>query len=174
MKKWIIAFFLLSSLGLYAQRPGGGRPPGQGDGNRPPRERRQTRPDATIGIMRLPDIPGLTDEQREKLTKTLSDEQKDIEKINQKREDYRIQIENPSLSEKAKANGQKLMEKQDKKAEKTRVKYDKKYRKILTEEQYDFFITNWKEIEFRRPSRGNGRPAGVDSGQRPPQGQGQR
>lgn len=139
-------------MSLSAQPPQRGSY-GRGGGNRPPMERRLKPSELRVGILTLPEIPGLDDKQREKLTKTLSKEQKDINKINEERENIRIQIENPSLKANAKANGEKLLVKLDEKVEKTRIKYDKKYRSILTEEQYQILTQHWKEIEFRKPPR---------------------
>lgn len=168
MKNVLIILSFMSCVSLSAQPPRGGFPGGrEGGGRRPPMEKREGGERQEFGIMNLPEIPGLTDKQRDKLTKTLSKEQKEINKINIKKDNIRVQTENPSLNANEVANGERFMAKLDEKAANTKAKYDKKYQSILTEEQYQVFTKHRDAIEFRRPPRRNEFPGPNSKGHQP-------
>ncbi|GHV41111.1 hypothetical protein FACS1894179_08700 [Bacteroidia bacterium] len=59
-------------------------------------------------LMSIPDIPGLTLDQREKLSKTISDGRKDTSKLMEEKLELKMKSDNPGLAEKKR---QKLMEK---------------------------------------------------------------
>ncbi|MFV0417738.1 MAG: hypothetical protein ACK5KT_03250 [Dysgonomonas sp.] len=165
MKKILLAAFILICTSMAAQPPmggRGGRPPGGERGERP----HMQRPDGQeqeFMIMGLPEIPGLSLEQQEKLSKEITNERKDISKLMQKKNEIKIDSENLGISEK---DRQKLAEKTakvDEDIKKKEAKYDKKYRSILSEEQYKIFAEKKKEIQFtkqqpfgNRPERGEG------------------
>lgn len=157
---------------------GGGRPPGGKGGGRPPMMQGMGQDTNEPMIMGLPEIPNLTLEQREKLSKAVTDERKDISKLLKEKQDLKRESDNPGIAGK---DRQKLLEKMDKtdeKIKKKEEKYDKKYRSILSDEQYNIFYVNKKDIQFRgqrsdgkRPERGDrqappARPDGDDM-QRP-------
>jgi hypothetical protein len=69
-------------------------------------------------IMGIPDIPNLTLEQREKLSKTISDERKDIFKLMQEKQELKMRSENPGIANKERL---KLTEKISKTDEKIKL-----------------------------------------------------
>lgn len=160
MKKILFAIFTIISINSLAQSPmgggmGGNRPPmggGRGEG-RPPMQQRSGNQDDFM-IMGMPDIPALTLEQREKLSKTISDERKDISKLMKEKNDYKRESDNPGIAGKERRKLLEKVDKTDEKIKKKEEKYDKQYRKILSEEQYNIFSEKKKDIEFR----GYGRP----------------
>lgn len=163
MKKVILSITLaLACITLAAQPPmggRGGRPQGGPGGGRPPMHQDGNREQSPM-ITGLSEIPDLTLKQREKLSKEMTNERKDISKLTQKKEELRIDSENPGLSEK---DRQKLIEKiakVDEDIQKKEVKYDKKYRSILSAEQYQAFSEKKKDIQFmkhRQPGKSDGR-----------------
>ena len=178
MKKILLAVtFILSTITISAQPPMGGgmggsrgdRPPGGGrGGNRPPMHNQGQTGDEFM-IMGIPDIPDLTLEQREKLSKEITNERKDISKLMQKKRELTIDAENPGLAEKER---QKLIEKMakiDEDVKKKEGKYDKKYRSILSENQYKTFNEKKKDIQFKGKENRGSRPQGRDRQQPPAQ-----
>ncbi|EGK03264.1 hypothetical protein [Dysgonomonas gadei] len=163
MKKSILAItFILICSGLAAQPPmgggGGGRPQGGPGGGRPPMMNKQGQNQDSFMIMGIPEIPDLTLEQREKLGKEITNERKDISKLMQEKQELKIDSENPGMAEKDRQKLFGKMAKIDEKIKKKEEKYDKKYRSILSDEQYNIFSANKKNIEFRGqgiPNRGN-------------------
>ncbi|WP_029901799.1 hypothetical protein [Prevotella sp. 10(H)] len=166
MKKGLLAaIFIFWCTTLAAQPPigggNGGRRPGGHGGGRPPMQRAgQGQGQSANGfmIMGLSDIPELTLEQREKLSKEITNERKDASKLIQQKRELQIDGENPGMAEKER---QKLFEKVakiDEKIKKNEEKYDKKYRSILSDEQYNIFAVNKKNIEFRGQGRQGARP----------------
>ena len=151
MKKSILAVtFILICSGLAAQPPMGG--------GRPPMMNKQGQNQDSFMIMGMPEIPDLTLEQREKLGKEITSERKDISKLMQEKQELKIDSENPGMAEKDRQKLFGKMTKIDEKIKKKEEKYDKKYRSILSEEQYNIFSANKKNIEFRgqgMPNRGN-------------------
>ncbi|MFV0535777.1 MAG: hypothetical protein ACK5M3_00215 [Dysgonomonas sp.] len=176
MKKILLTTsFILICISMTAQMPmgGGGRPQGgrPGGGERPPMQNGNSNSGGQDFIlMSMPDIPGLTLEQREKLSKAISDERKDMSKLMDEKQELRMKSDNPGLAEKKR---QKLMEKMikaDNKIKKNEEKYDKKFRSILTEEQYQFFMKKKKDIEFKgfgKPNNQQRPPRRPDNGERP-------
>ncbi|MDH6308749.1 Spy/CpxP family protein refolding chaperone [Dysgonomonas sp. PFB1-18] len=179
MKSLVAAILIFAGVctNLSAQPPmgmgGGGRPPGGKGGGRPPMMHGMGQDMNEPMIMGLPEIPDLTLEQREKLSKAVTDERKDISKLLKEKQDMKRESENPGLAGK---DLQKLLEKMDKtdeKIKKKEEKYDKKYRSILSDDQYNIFSVNKKDIRFRserkpdgkRPERGDRKtpPARPDS-----------
>lgn len=179
MKRIIImCSLLLAIVGVNAQQPGGRpmggmRPGGQGGGDRPQGEmpQRQNSEDEKFMIEKLPDIPGLTLEQKLDLGNILSKEQQAVS-VQMKKKMELIQISgNPeTLSDKDRAKVQKKMEKIDNKISKINEKYNKKVKKILSDEQYRIYIEKKKDARFRqeRPKNGERRPR---NGERPEGGQ---
>lgn len=170
MKKILFAtLFILICSNVMAQMPmgggRGGRPQGGPPGNRPSMSGEKQNQDFVL--MGMPEIPNLTLEQREKLSKAISEERKDISKLMDKKQELRQEASNPGIAEKKRTKLQEKIDKVDNDIKKKETKYDKKYRSILSLEQYEIFIENKKNIEFRgqgnRLQRGN-RP------QRPGQG----
>lgn len=154
---------LFMSLHLSAQPPAGGkgRPPHRGNGDRPMLTQTDRQQDDMI--MGLPDIPDLTLSQREKLSKEISKERKDISKLMKQRQQIHIDAQNPGMAEKERVKLHEKIIGIDEKIEKKKQKYNKKYRSILTDEQYRIFEVNKSKIEFR------GRPHGkIPNGNRPP------
>lgn len=154
MKKSILAItFILICSGLAAQPPMGG-----GGGGRPSMMNKQGQNQDSFMIMGIPEIPDLTLEQREKLGKEITNERKDISKLMQEKQELKIDSENPGMAEKDRQKLFGKMAKIDEKIKKKEEKYDKKYRSILSDEQYNIFSANKKNIEFRGqgiPNRGN-------------------
>lgn len=171
MKKAILVTTLLIICnGLAAQPPmggmGGGRPPGgRGGEGRPPMHEKGGQ-NQDFFIMGMPDIPDLTLEQREKLSKAISDEQKDISKLMQEKQDIKMKADNPGISEKERVKLIGKAEKTDEKIRKKQEKYDDKYKSILSAEQYQIFSEKKKDIEFRGPRNGT-------EGRRPDRGKGE-
>ncbi len=176
MKKLLASLIVVfSCITLMAQPPqgggmgGGNRPPG-GPGGPPMGENRDFNPE--IGIMKMPEIPDMTDKQRQKLTKNIIREQKEVTTQMADLHALKIEMEStPGLSDKEKEKLQKKMDKIDEKMKKTREKYDKKYRSILTDNQYEAFTAKKNEIQFRQPGPGRmqGPPPG-ENGERPQRG----
>lgn len=176
MKKILLTTsFILICISMTAQMPmgGSGRPQGgrPGGGGRPPMQNGNMNfGGQDFILMSMPDIPGLTLEQREKLSKAISDERKDMSKLMDEKQELKIKSDNPGLAEKKR---QKLIEKMikaDNKIKRNEEKYDKKYRSILTQEQYKTFINKKKEIEFKgfgKPNNQQRPPRRPDNGERP-------
>lgn len=167
----ILSIFICSNL-VFAQMPmgGGARPQGRLGGKRPPMHNNGMRAgDQNDMLMNIPDIPDLKLEQREKLSKAISDERKEVSKLMDEKVELQRKSGNPGMAEKER---QKLMEKISKtedKIKKKEEKYDKKYRSILSQEQYRIFTEKKKEIEFKgiRRQQRNDRPTRPDNGERP-------
>lgn len=162
MKKILLAIAIIAiCFNLGAQAPMGGGRPG-GGGGRPPRgdsSQRGERSDDTnqVGITKLPEIEGLTDKQREKLVKALTDERKAVMKLNSQKRELTMPMDdsgNPKDPEKIAKKVNKLDEKIKKEGDKS----DKKIRSVLTPEQYQTFNEKRDQVEFRRPERRRGRP----------------
>lgn len=172
MKKLLLATFILACTSMVAQPPMGGggrgqRPEGGPRGGRPPMQRNADTEGQNLMIIGLPEISGLTLEQQEKLSKEITNERKDISKLMQKKNEIRIDSENPGISEKQRQKLSEKIVKVDEDIKKKEAKYDKKYRSILSEEQYKVFAEKKKDIKFtgqrpsgNRPQRGDfeGRP----------------
>lgn len=153
----VILTFILISVSLMAQPPAGGqrgagRPQG-GPGERPPRSSNDRQQGAMI--LGIPDIAGLTLEQREKLSKEITNEHQSRAKLIQKKEELVIDTKNPGMAEKERQKLFSKIEEYDKKIKKNEEKYDKKYKKILTEEQYNTFVANKEHIKFDQRERGS-------------------
>ena len=89
--------------------------------------------------------------------------------MDEKRE-LKMKSDEPGLSEKKRQKLMDKMMKADNKMKKNEEKYDKKYRTILTQEQYQVFIDKKKEIEFKGFGKPNGQqrpPRRPDNGERP-------
>ncbi|MFV0328474.1 MAG: hypothetical protein ACK5KL_01430 [Dysgonomonas sp.] len=174
MKKILFIIFILITGNITAQSPmgggmGGNRPPrggGRGEG-RPPMQQRSGNQDDFM-IMGMPDIPDLALEQREKLSKAISEERKDISKLIKEKQDYKRESDNPGIAGKERAKLLEKAEKTDDKIRKKEEKYEKKYRSILSEEQYQIFSEKKKDIEFRGHGRQGERPNKANR-QQPPQ-----
>lgn len=158
MKKILLAIATVAvCLNLSAQPPmGGGRP---GGGGRPPRgESSQRGGDSNqIGITKLPEIEGLTEKQREKLVKTLTDERKAVMKLEGQKHELMMPTDGsdkPKDDEKT----MKKVHKIDEKIDKERTKSDQKIRSTLSPEQYAIFKEKRDQVEFRRPDRRRSRP----------------
>lgn len=167
MRKLILAIATLAvCINLAAQPPmGGGRPGGEG---RPPRgESSQRGGDSNqIGITKLPEIEGLTEKQREKLVKALTDERKAVMKLERQKRNLMMPKDasgEPNDDEKT----MKKVHKIDGKIDKERTKSEKKIRSILTPEQYAIFDEKRGEVEFRRPERRRSRPSDGERRSRP-------
>lgn len=174
MKKILLvtSFFLVCTY-MSAQMPmgGGGRPQGgRPGGERPPMQNgnMNSRGQDFI-LMSMPDIPGLTLDQREKLSKAISDERKDMSTLMDEKQELKMKSDNPGLAEKKRQKLINKIIKVDAKLKKTEEKYDKKYRSILSEEQYQTFIKKKKEIEFKGFGKRNDQrpPRRPDNGERP-------
>lgn len=167
MKKILLVITTIAiSFNLLAQPPmGGGRP---GEGGRPLRGEFSQRDgeDNQIGITKLPAIEGLTDKQREKLVKELTNERKAVMKL----EDQKHELMRPADGSESIKNEEKTRKKIDQlneKINKEKTKSDQKIRTLLSSEQYAIFVEKRKEIEFRRPERRRGRSAEGERGNRP-------
>lgn len=164
MKKLLLAAFILICTGMVAQPPmgggRGGRPQGGERGERGERShmQRQGGQEQEFMIMGMPEIPGLSLEQQEKLSKEITNERKDISKLMQKKNEIKIDSENPGISEKDRQKLAEKMAKVDEDIKKKEAKYDKKYRSILSEEQYNIFSEKKKEIQFTKQSPFGNRP----------------
>ena len=174
MKKILLAtsFFLICiSVAAQMSMGGGGRPQGGPGGGRPPMQRGNMNAEGQdFMLMSMPDIPGLSLEQREKLSKAISDERKDMSKLMDEKRELKMKSDEPGLSEKKRQKLMDKMMKADNKMKKNEEKYDKKYRTILTQEQYQVFIDKKKEIEFKGFGKPNGQqrpPRRPDNGERP-------
>lgn len=153
MKKVIIGVTLILTCTTLAAQPPmgegrGGRPQGAPRGNRPPMDNQKQQGENFI-IMGLSEIPDLKLEQREKLSKAISDERKDISKLMLKKQDLKIEADHPGMAEKSRQKLIGKMDKLDEDIKKKKGKYDKKYRSILSDEQYKIFEVNKENIEFK-------------------------
>ncbi len=158
MKKILLAIATISvCLNFAAQPPmGGGRP---GGGGRPPRGEfsQQSRDNSQIGITKLPEIEGLTDKQREKLVKALTDERKAVMKL----EAQKHELMKPEDGSNKPNDDEKIIgkvHKIDEKINKERTKYDKKIRSVLSVEQYAIFKEKYNQIEFKGMEKRRIRP----------------
>lgn len=103
-----------------------------------------------VWIENLPEIPGLTLEQKLDLGNILSKQYQDVGKQMEKKMAILQVSGNPEqLSVKQSETQQKKLEKIDKKIEKITQKYDKKVRKLLTEEQYRVYLEKKQDARFR-------------------------
>lgn len=163
MKKVIlVAIFILIYTNIYAQPSmgggnRGGRPQGGPKGERPLMQNDRQNQDGFM-IMGLPDIPNLTLEQREKLSKEITNERKDISKLMQEKQTLKTDTQNPGMAEKERQKLFEKMAKIDDKIQQKEEKYKKKYRSILSEEQYNTFIESKKDIQFRGQNRNDRKP----------------
>lgn len=159
MKKLFLAIATIAiCLNLSAQSPmGGGRP---GGGGRPPRGEFSQRGEGTpqIGVTKLPEIEGLTDQQREKLVKALTDERRNVMKLTREKRSLQAVIDSIPDSKAAKKNVKKIGD-IDKKIKKEETKSDKQIRSVLSTEQYAIFAEKRHEVEFSRPERRRSRSA---------------
>jgi len=158
MKSFFIIITLIASgLVLYAQPPQGRRP-----GGRPHRGEMKERPahrEGKVGVMKLPEIPGLTDNQREKLVSCLTDERKNVMSLMSEKHEMQFQLENKQdLSQKEIEKQKTKIAKIDEKIEKKKNKSDKKINSILTAEQYMIYSEKKKEIEFSGREKRMNRP----------------
>ncbi|PXV58900.1 Spy/CpxP family protein refolding chaperone [Dysgonomonas alginatilytica] len=166
MKKIFLAIATIAvCLNLSAQPPMGGGRPG-GGGGRPPRGEYSQRSEGSsqIGITKLPEIEGLTDQQREKLVKALTDERMSVMKLNRQKHQLQREVDSIPNSKNAEKNI-KNINKIDIKIQEEQAKYNKKIRSILSVEQYAIFNEKRNEIEFSRPER-RSRPDGERRGGR--------
>ncbi|HML66164.1 MAG TPA: hypothetical protein PKC55_15140 [Dysgonomonas sp.] len=160
MKKILLTVTLIIACGSLAAQGsmggmGGGRPPGGGKGRgegHAPMHQGNSR-DESFFIMGIPDIPNLTLEQREKLSKTISDERKDIFKLMQEKQELKMRSENPGIANKERLKLTEKISKTDEKIKTKQEKYDQKYKSILTTEQYHIFAEKKQSVEFREPPR---------------------
>lgn len=153
-----ISLILGVCLNLSAQSPmGGGRP---GGGGRPPRGESWQRGESgsRVGITKLPEIEGLTDQQREKLVKALTDERTNMMKLTREKHQLQMVIDSIPDSKQAEKNI-KSITKIDDKIVKEQDESDKKIRSILSAEQYTILKEKQHEVEFSRPERRRNRPA---------------
>lgn len=170
MKKILVIFAALAVfVSMEAQPPmggaPGGRPPMRGQGGM---DRTQTGDSGEIGILKFPEIPGLTSEQREKLVKAATAERKDVMAQMDKKRELHMSAGRPEqLSEKEKAKLDKQTQKIDEKIEKIKAKADKKYRSILEPDQYQVFADKKAEIEFKGGHKQGSRPQRRENTQRP-------
>lgn len=169
MKKILVILAVLAVfVNMDAQPPmgggPGGRPPMRGQGGM---EHAQSGDSSEIGILKFPEIPGLTSDQREKLVKAATDERKDVMAQMDKKRELHMKAGRPDqLTEKEKAKLDKQAQKIDEKIEKVKAKADKKYRSILEPDQYQIFMDKKAEIEFKGARKGGNRP---QQGERPKQ-----
>lgn len=163
----IIASLIAISLNIEAQPPQGGRP----GGGRPPMGEMRHGPgnnDDKIGIRKLPEIPNLTNDQREKLVKYLTDERQNVIKLMNEKRDLSDQYKNKSdLSQKEIDKKEKKIAEINEKIEKVKNKSNEKISTLLTPEQYLVFGEKKKEIEFTGREKMRNRPPHGESGQRP-------
>ena len=179
MKRILLVATFIISIAIQAQPSQGGR--GGMQGGRPPMRGQmqgQGQSNEEFWVMNLPEIPELTQDQRRKLVDTLTKEKKEVSKLMKEKKDLEIEMEttvDPSKKELDKLI--KKIDKVDASIWKRTADYDKKYRKILTVEQYMVFKEKKKEIIFKRPGGMNNRfpnmegerPQRSDFGNTPPQ-----
>lgn len=164
MKKILLVIATIAiCINLAAQPPMGGGRPG-GGGGRPPRGdvSQQGGDSNQVGITRMPQVEGLTDKQREKLVKALTDERKAVMKLNSQKHELTMPMDDSANLKDAEKITKKL-DKIDEKIKKEGEKSDKKIRSVLTPEQYQEFREKRNQVEFRRPERRRSRP---DDGER--------
>lgn len=172
MKKIFIAIvFITTQLSIYAQEPmgggdfGGGRPP-MGSFNPMDGEN-----DEATEVLKFPEIPGLTDKQREKVISEVVKERDAVVKLDQqkralfakragngaaprdKRPDL-PQMEERPLPPALSDADKKKMDKIDLKIQKVHSDTDRKCRMVLSQEQYLAFKEKKKEIMFNNPNKG--------------------
>lgn len=162
MKKILVTLAVIvicSCSHLAAQPPGGGGRPPKGDFEKK---------DNNLVLLNFPDIPGVTLEQRLDLTELVAKEQKEILPLKEQKRIIEAELhETPDLTEKASNKKQKEIDKINSKITKTESNYEKKIKKILNDEQYQFFQENKKNISFNKPPRGRGDGQKQDPRQRP-------
>lgn len=162
MKKILVILAVLAVfVNIDAQPPmgrgqGGGRPPMRSqDGMR----QAQSGDSEEVGVLKFPEIPGLTSTQREKLIKSVTDERKDIMSLMSDKRELHMKAGKPDqLTEKEMAKLEKQTQKIDAKIDKVKAKADKKYRAILAPDQYQIFMDKKAEIEFKGGNKRGDRP----------------
>lgn len=171
MKQALLAIILIISIGMAAQPPQGGRGMGGNRGGGPPMRGQMNgdkQSNEGFWVMHLPEISDLTQDQRRKLIENLSKEQENISKLVQEKKELEAEMNKATdPSKKDMDKWLKKIGKIDDKIIQTGNDYEKKYRKILTVEQYMVFREKKKEIQFKRPRRDGRFPQHPD-GERPP------
>lgn len=155
MKRLFLFTILITAcIILMAQPPQGGGRQGGMRGDRPDRPRMghpMQQNSKEVMLSHLPEIEGLTLKQREKLSKAITDEHKSIKKYMEEKHQLMMQIDpkNPNVSTKDLDKNRKKVEKIENNIKKAEEKADKKYRSILSSEQYISFTEKKKEIQFK-------------------------
>jgi len=156
---WMIAgLSVCSSLTAqgYGGRYGGGRGRGGygGNGRRyggNPEMRTQPQSNmkdySQIGITDFPEITGLTLKQRLDLSTAVTDEQKNILKLNDRKQELQVKIDHAG-SQKDVDKYKKKMAKLDAKIQEVSQKTDKKIQAMLTNDQYREFTAKKSQIKF--------------------------
>ena len=109
-----------------------------------------------IRITDFPKISGLTLDQELGVTTAITNEQKDILRITDQKQEMQVKIDHAG-SQKNIDKYTKKMAKLDDKMQKVSLKADNKIRSILTNEQYQEFIEKKDQIKFGTlPQFGNG------------------
>jgi len=159
MRTLLSVIFIIICVSITAQPPGGrrggGRPQGAPGVGRPQMMHNQGQQDDNFIITNLPEISGLTLKQREKLSKTISEERKDISKLIKEKKELERESNNPGLAGKERLKMLEKMEKIDRKVKEKEEKYDKKYRNILSGEQYTEFKKKKDEVRFQNQKNHN-------------------
>jgi len=147
----------------YGGRYGGGGRGGFGGGGRSGRyggqriQSQSVRKDySQIRIIDFPKITGLTLDQELSVSTAITNEQKDILKITDQKQEMQVKIDRAG-SQKDIEKYTKKMAKLDDKMQKASLKADNKIRLILTNEQYQEYIEKKGQIKFGvLPQFGNG------------------
>lgn len=182
MKRMIFAIATtIASLSIYAQEPmggggfGGGRPPmGNYDG--------MDEQEATE-VVKFPEIPQLTEKQKDKVISVVIKEHDDVAKLEdqkrtvfmknakfdhkgqemqpnkegnaqdqrQRSDEHKMKKEPPVLSSKDQAKVDKIQKKEGN----VHQKADKKFKSILSKDQYAVFQEKKSEIKFNTPDKNN-------------------
>ncbi|MDR0796843.1 MAG: hypothetical protein LBE79_12480 [Tannerella sp.] len=162
---WMVAA-LCVSVNVTAQY-GGGRYGGRGGGfggagrgNRYGGEQRaQSQSNSNsdqISLTNFPEITGLTLKQKLEVSTLLTNEQKDILKIKDQKQELQVKIDHAS-SQKETDKYTKKMEKLDDKIQQVSQKTEKKIQAVLTNDQYREFTEKKDQIKFGTlPGFGNG------------------
>jgi len=153
---WMIAgLSVCSSMAAqgYGGRYGGGRGGFSGGGRRGGNQgmrvqsQSNTKDYSQVSITDFPEITGLTLKQKLDLSNAVTDEQKNILKLNDQKQELLVKIDHASSQKDTDKYKNKIL-KIDGKIQEVSQKTDKKIQAMLTNEQYKEFIAKKSQIKF--------------------------
>lgn len=156
---WVIAgLSVCTSLSAqgYGGRYGGGRGGygggyrgnrGENSGEMRARQAVSSNDYSQVYITDFPEITGLTLKQNLDLSTAITDEHRNIMKLNDQKQELQVKVDHADSQKQADKNTKKIA-KLDDKIQKASLKADKKIRAILSEDQYTEYINKKDLIKF--------------------------